>query len=145
MRHFLLISCAAVLTATFLAGCAANGGGDDANNAFSDSHIARAENQWVGTYQGIFPCQNCDGTAVMLRLNPDMTFELRSRNEGVEWIDRQSTGRFTWQENGRNINLMANNHREVYLVGRNALRLVARDGEQIPAANVNQYVLRKTN
>lgn len=62
--------------------------------------VANARNtlNWAGTYQGIFPCSRCEGTAMMITLSRDLSYSLRTRRLGIDNMDRKENGKFSWTD-----------------------------------------------
>ena len=59
---------------------------------------ARGTLNWAGTYQGIFPCSRCEGTAMMITLSRDLSYSLRTRRLGIDNMDRKENGKFSWTD-----------------------------------------------
>ncbi len=106
---------------------------------------ARHKVEWVGVYQGIFPCAGCDGIATMLKLNDDMTFALRTRELGREDIDKKSNGKFVWLEGNSKIQLQGNAHERTFRVGDGFLELLGPNGKPVQTKTPEDFVLRKTD
>lgn len=136
-------------TALLLTGCASKDKQTPAVIANTASHPvvanARSNVQWTGTYQGIFPCAGCEGVATMLKLNPDMTYALRTRQLGLEDIDRKSDGSFMWLKDNSHIVLQGKNQNRVFRVGDGFLQLTGPDGKPVPSPNPNAFYLEKTD
>lgn len=51
---------------------------------------------WVGTYQRLVPCHDCEGIAVLLRLKADGHYVLRLRHLPQDEEDQKFTGQIQW-------------------------------------------------
>ncbi|MEX5444275.1 copper resistance protein NlpE [Acinetobacter schindleri] len=99
---------------------------------------------WVGEYEGTFPCADCEAIKVELELNPDKTYELKeeyvsdtksteTKTKGSFSFDPKMTSIITLDEKGEN---------RKFFVGENFLE--ARDiqtGEKINS-NLNYRLIK---
>lgn len=115
------------------------------DNDHTDTVNARAQVPWVGTYQGIFPCAECDGVATMLILNPDMTYALRTRMLGKENIDKKSNGSFIWLPDNSHIRLLGKGRKQMFRVDDGFLELTMPDGRPIKTTEKRNFYLEKSN
>lgn len=107
---------------------------------------ARNHVSWTGTYQGIFPCTGCEGVAIMLKLNQDMTYSSRTRRLGKENIDRKSNGTFIWQRDNSHIILQEGaSQKQIFRVDDGFVQLIGADGKEIPNKNPEAFYLEKTD
>lgn len=140
MRKISLLLC------LVLAGCASTPDQTkDENKAHPEVENARTSVNWQGTYQGIFPCADCEGIATMLSLNPDMTYALRTRELGKEEIDKKSNGTFTWNKKNSHISFKIGEQVRTFRVGQGFVQLTQADGRPIKASNPERYYLEKTD
>lgn len=146
------VICQSLALSILLFGCAANNSSQPpksiakaASNMRAAVANARSNVQWTGTYQGIFPCAGCEGVATMLKLNPDMTYSLRTRQLGVEDIDRKSDGRFSWQRDNSHIVLQGKTQNRIFRVGDGFLQLTGADGKPVQSPNPDAFYLEKTD
>ena len=106
---------------------------------------AKEEIRWAGTYQGIFPCADCEGVATMLMLNPDRTYALRTRMLGKENIDKKRNGTFIWLPDNNHIRLLGKGQKQVFHVGKGFLELTQPDGRAIETDKKENFYLEKSN
>lgn len=106
---------------------------------------ARSQVAWVGTYQGIFPCTDCEGIATMLVLDPDMSYALRTRRLGKQNIDKKSNGSFIWLPDNNHIRLLGKDQKQVFRVGNGFVELTLPDGRPIETNEKRDFYLEKSN
>jgi len=101
---------------------------------------------WDGTYLGIIPCADCEGIQTTLRLNKDLTYEIKTKYLGTDEKVSGSTGTFSWNEQGNKITLEGSENiaPKYYFVGENIIKQLDMDGNQITGNLAEQYMLRKT-
>lgn len=138
-----------IAAALILSGCASDEAVNSQNGTHSPNRAAvnnaRSNVQWTGIYQGIFPCSGCEGVATMLKLNPDMTYALRTRQLGRENIDRKSNGTFRWLPDNSHIVLQGKNQNRIFRVGNGFLQLTDSNGKPVKTNNPNAFYLEKTD
>jgi copper homeostasis protein (lipoprotein) len=99
---------------------------------------------WVGVYQGVVPCADCEGIETTLRLAPDGTYELSLKYLGKSTPPFSSKGSFKWRQDGREIELQTSSGApRFYRVEENRLRQLDTRGQPIESALADKYVLRK--
>lgn len=125
----------------FLTACASFDNKDGRGGVFSEVREARSRLLWAGVYQGILPCEDCDGKALMLTLEANFDYLLRSRELGKAHIDTKESGHFVWLEGDSRIRLSESGL--VFRVGRGALELLQEDGSVF--ADRSLYLLEKTD
>lgn len=113
--------------------------------SYAEVSNARQKVKWNGVYQGIFPCSGCEGIATMLKINPDMSFELRTRELGREEMDKKSTGKFVWLSDNSHIQLQGTETKRIFRVGDGFIELMGNNGKPVAAANRKNFVLEKTD
>src|SRR5690625_4349907 len=69
-----------------------------------DGHTSQNSLDWEGTYTGTFPCADCEGIAVKLKLNEDLTYVEEFDYLGTENSYKEK-GKLKWTEDGRMIKL----------------------------------------
>ena len=101
---------------------------------------------WDGTYLGILPCADCEGIQTTLRLNKDLTYEIKTKYLGTDEKVTGRTGTFSWNEQGNKITLKVSDNigPKYYFVGENIIKQLDMDGNQITGNLADQYILRKT-
>ncbi|NOI64709.1 copper resistance protein NlpE [Vibrio sp. 99-8-1] len=133
MNHFLvalLIGCSA------LVGCQAN---SDSTDASSTADNSRTSLDWPGMYKGMVPCDDCDGTNILLELNTDGSYMLGRSYIGKMGIMSMEQGAVVWGKNGNRITV-GEMH---YQVGENQLILLDQNGQKSVNQDGNSYLLRK--
>jgi uncharacterized lipoprotein NlpE involved in copper resistance len=149
MKRFLLLTL--ILTASI--GCKSNV--DNPDNELSDDlsennkslqlHNSRNSLDWAGTYSGMLPCEDCLGVETILEIKEDETYKLTSRKTTAEdqAEEMQSSGNFTWNEEGSAINLEQEDEMPPLKVGENYLVPLDPRGFPIKAEPGNNFKLLK--
>ena len=146
MQSNKLILCT-FLGISLLAGCSS---GDSKSARTSDStqstqplKNARQSLSWLGTYQGILPCANCEGIATMLVIEDGGKYTLRTRQLGIEDKDRKYQGTYSWK-NDSTLVLSGAVQEKVFTVYNGYLQAMMPDGSPIPAHPGANYRLEKS-
>lgn len=113
-------------------------------NDYAAVKNARRKVHWEGTYQGIFPCSDCEGVAMMLTLNKDLTYNMRSQYLGKELIDRKSSGSFDWSADQSHIHIDNTQPKHYFRVGNGFLELLTPEGKSIISHGKDDFFLDKT-
>jgi len=108
-----------------------------------DIHNAKISLDWDGVYTGTIPSASGSGIDVLLKLNPDQSFELR-----YIYLDRAHnpftrTGSFQWDDTGSIITLNINDTPPYYKVAENKLFQLDMNGKPISGKLADMYVLKK--
>ncbi|GEC78504.1 copper resistance protein NlpE [Flavobacterium aquatile] len=116
----------------------------------TDSTIAVGDNSqnsldWNGTYKGTIPCADCEGIAMEITLNKDLTFTSKSVYLGKEKNEFNENGAFSWNKEGSGITTISQNKTTaMYKVGENKLiRLNSEGKENSDSKMADMYVLNK--
>lgn len=116
----------------------------------TDSTIAIGDNSqnsldWNGTYKGTIPCADCEGIAMEITLNKDLTFTSKSVYLGKEKNEFNENGIFSWNKEGSGITTVSENKTTaMYKVGENKLILLNSEGkENSDSKMADMYVLNK--
>ena len=104
---------------------------------------ARQSDVWLGTYQGILPCANCEGIATMLVLEPGGSYTMRTRQLGIEDKDRKYQGQYDWLNNSQ-LRLSGESQPKIFTIHDGYLQAAMPDGKPIPAHPGANYRLEKT-
>lgn len=104
---------------------------------------ARQSTAWQGTYQGILPCANCEGIAIMLVLEPNGQYVMRTRMLGIDDKDRKYEGTYDWQGDSM-VRLSGETQQKVFAVHDGYIIARMPDGTAIPAHPGADYRLEKT-
>ena len=97
---------------------------------------------WNGVYTGVMPCADCEGIETTLQLMKDKTYTLTRIYLGKSSEPITSSGSFTWDANGANIQLSGEDPGK-YKVGENQLMHLDKDGNRITGELASKYVLTK--
>ena len=77
-----------------------------AKQSQNDSHNSLNSLDWVGTYIGLLPCDDCKEIEKRITLHEDMTYEIRTEYIGSETpTDLIQHGVFEWSKDGSYISL----------------------------------------
>ena len=98
---------------------------------------------WIGNYEGVLPCEDCDGIQTLLTLNDDKTFFLKMEylGKGEPVVDK---GGFEWNEDKTIVTLyLQDNQTQQYLVGDGTLTVLDSQGKVPEGELANEYVLKK--
>lgn len=100
---------------------------------------------WNGTYKGIIPCADCEGIAMEITLNKDLTFTSKSVYLGKEKNEFNENGTFSWNKEGSGITTISQNKTTaMYKVGENKLILLNSEGKENSNSKMEaMYVLIK--
>ncbi|NML47477.1 copper resistance protein NlpE [Ramlibacter sp. G-1-2-2] len=102
-------------------------------------HNSRNSLDWAGAYEGTLPCADCPGIATRVELALDQTYVLSLRYIDRDAAPRVSRGTFTWDAEGRSIELQSWR----FQVREGSLALLDREGLPITGALAQNYVLKK--
>lgn len=94
----------------------------------------------AGIYQGIFPCNDCEGMEQILFLKPDSSYKQAYVNVDSNTVFSKSKGE--WKIKGNRIILAKNNEHPISLSQRND-SLFVMDIDRIPLKNPERYGLGK--
>ncbi|MCG7754198.1 copper resistance protein NlpE N-terminal domain-containing protein [Flavihumibacter cheonanensis] len=97
---------------------------------------------WNGVYTGVLPCADCEGIETTLQLMKDKTYTLTRNYLGKSSEPVTSSGTFTWDASGANIQLSGEDPGK-YKVGENQLMHLDKDGNRITGELAANYVLAK--
>jgi copper homeostasis protein (lipoprotein) len=119
-----------------------------AQKQFSErmAHSSKNSLDWVGTYRGMLPCNDCEGLQTEIKLFKHSTYELAYRHEGKDkeiFIDK---GNVRWSADGNSITFYSGNNTTEYanyLVGENQLIKLDNNGNRIVNEFSQMYVLKK--
>lgn len=108
-----------------------------------DMHTAQNSLDWNGTYNGTFPCADCEGIKTQLTLNSDSTYTLMQEYLGkTEKI--QETGKIQWKENGKSIILTSKEgYKQYFNIYEGRAVLCNAEGEESQSELAAYYILKK--
>jgi len=112
------------------------------------SDSSRNALDWIGVYNGILPCADCEGLQTKIRLNKDFTYEYEAKYLGKSDELFKVTGRFQWNKKGNTItftNLNQKTSASQYVVEENRLIQLDLKGNIITGDLSSRYILNKQN
>lgn len=107
------------------------------------AHNSRNALDWPGTYQSLLPCADCEAILTTLTLEEDGSYQIKRLYVGQDNLLFDTTGRFTWSEDGSRIQLDIGDAPDTYVVQENRLVQLDLDGEGISGELADRYVLHK--
>ncbi len=115
-------------------------------NNLIDEHSAKNSLDWLGSYWGIIPCDDCPGIELELSLNSDNSFTLFS--EYLENEDSESliSGEFNWVNGGNSVELVGFPDKEssqIFKIEENQVKYLDKNGKEIKGELANNYILKK--
>lgn len=112
---------------------------------FVNEHTAQKSLDWLGEYQGVLPCADCEGIKTTIVLNSDETFNLKQEYfDGDDSDAFEANGYFSWDETGFIITLEGDESiRRSYRVVENALIHLDNEKNKIRGELAESYRLTK--
>jgi|SRR5690554_1891144 len=98
---------------------------------------------WQGEYSGVVPCDDCPGIELTLRLDDDLSYQIKRLYIGENNISFVEEGDFRWLANGSRIVLMDSPTPNTYLVQENRLVVLNSEGNRIVGEQADHYILEK--
>ncbi|MCH7403183.1 copper resistance protein NlpE [Belliella kenyensis] len=118
--------------------------GEDLGQGFIDHHNALNSLDYMGVYKGVLPCADCEGIETIIELESGNSYVKKTIYLGKK--DQQvieSSGTFSWLEDGNTIILETEDEPNKYLVGENVLFHLDMDGNRITGELADNYRLVK--
>lgn len=118
---------------------------DSTEVVVNNEHNAKNSLDYIGMYQGVVPCADCEGIETLLTLEDETNYVLKTNYLGKK---KNSTNEFrgiySWNEAGNTI-ILSNieNAPNQYFVGENYLKQLDMDGNKIEGELAEKYVLQK--
>ncbi|MBL7766366.1 MAG: copper resistance protein NlpE N-terminal domain-containing protein [Chitinophagaceae bacterium] len=113
--------------------------------ALEEDHSSRLAVDWAGTYQGILPCQDCEGIQTTLKLDRDMSYFYRRVYLGKNEKPAEISGTFSWDPTGNIISL--NDSKALaptqFKVGENMIMKLDVKGQPMTGVQAEKNTLRK--
>ncbi len=108
-------------------------------------HNAKNSLDYIGEYQGIVPCADCEGIETSLLLEDDKNYVLKTNYLGKKHVAvNEVRGLYSWDEDGNTIVLSGiENAPNQYFVGENYLTQLDLEGNKIGGELATKYVLHK--
>ena len=111
-----------------------------------DTHTSRIALDWMGTYQGVLPCSDCDGIEATIVIYEEKRFEKWLKYLGRDGdAELHSEGDFTWEASGGVIRLEGEHGFSRFMVAENFLVHLEDAGDRYSGDLGNHYVLEKTS
>lgn len=121
-----------------------DGSSNHTTNDIPDSHTSENALDWEGSYQGVLPCADCEGIKTTIKLNRDLSYNIKDEYLGKKDGVFESQGTFKWNDGGQKI-ILSDSDRNNYFVGENRLIQLDASGNKITGDLANLYVLNKMN
>jgi len=126
----------------------ANGSSVEIKDTTPDSaHNSQNSLDWTGVYEGVLPCENCDGIETKIQLKKNLDYMLSQDylgREGVEENNINETGKFEWNKQGSTISL-GERQKLYFKVSENYLLQVFKDETKVMGDSAVKYRLTKTS
>lgn len=118
---------------------------DSTEVVMNDDHNAKNSLDYIGIYQGIVPCADCEGIETNLHLEDDKNYVLKTKYLGKkEATTNELRGIYSWSKEGNTITLSGNEKgASQYFVGENFLKQLDLKGNKIEGDLAEKYVLQK--
>ncbi len=110
-----------------------------------NEHNAKNSLDYIGQYQGIVPCADCEGIETSLLLEDDKNYVLKTNYLGRKNVAvNEVRGFYSWNEDGNTIVLSGiENAPNQYFVSENYLTQLDLEGHKISGELAAKYVLHK--
>lgn len=118
---------------------------DSTEIVVNDEHNAKNSLDYIGMYQGVVPCADCEGIETLLTLEDETNYVLKTNYLGKKKISTNEVrGVYSWNEAGNTIILSGiENAPNRYFVGENYLKQLDMDGNKIEGDLAESYVFQK--
>ncbi|MBW6480287.1 MAG: copper resistance protein NlpE [Bacteroidales bacterium] len=110
---------------------------------FYDMHNARISLDYVGSYQGVLPCADCEGIRTEVILLDESQFIRKTQYIGQDDMVFEESGIYTWDDAGNIITLQGTEKPNQYFVSENRIFHLDIDGDRIEGELADQYILVK--
>ena len=98
---------------------------------------------FLGAYQGIIPCADCDGIKTRIHLYEENQFELKMKYIGKSDSIYQYSGSYYFEEDTNKLSIENKALAFQFKLNREYLQVLSRDGHEIKADLSHRYVLKK--
>ena len=112
-----------------------------------NAHNSRNSLDWDGVYEGVLPCEDCEGIETSIRLKKNLDYVLSQHYLGraeSEENNLNETGKFEWNKQGNTISL-GERQKLYFQVSENYLLQVFKDESKVMGDSAIKYRLTKTN
>jgi uncharacterized lipoprotein NlpE involved in copper resistance len=112
---------------------------------FEDSeHNAVTSLDFMGTYEGILPCADCEGVQTVIELGVGNSYVKKTTYLGKDNNSVSETqGTFSWNDEGNTITLEGEPSPNQYFVGENVIFHLDMDGNRVMGDLADKYKLNK--
>lgn len=131
-------------------GCSKKGSKEQTTESVTDSlivvdeHNARISLDYIGEYNGVLPCADCEGIETSLALTDESNYTLKTKylGKGDDNVFEEK-GTYTWNDAGNTIVFSDSDKPNQYFVGENTLTQLDLEGNKISGNLADKYVLTK--
>jgi heat shock protein HslJ/uncharacterized lipoprotein NlpE involved in copper resistance len=117
---------------------------DSTEVVVNDDHNAKNSLDYIGMYQGILPCADCEGIETTLWIDENNYVLFTNYLGKKSKTKSEFRGSYVWNNEGNTIILEGiENAPNRYFVGENYLKQLDMDGNKIESALAEKYVLQK--
>lgn len=118
---------------------------DSSQSGMIDEHNAKKSLDYVGMYEGMLPCADCEGIETKLTLKQDNKYILRTQYLGKkEALPLVVSGSYNWDESGNVVILSGiKNAPNQYFVSENYIIQLDMQGNKITGPLAEKYILKK--
>ncbi|PRX42929.1 copper resistance protein NlpE [Salegentibacter salegens] len=112
-----------------------------------DLYSAQDSLDWAGVYEGVLPCENCDGIETSIRLKKNLDYVLSQHYLGraeAEENNLNETGKLEWNKQGNTIGL-GERQKLYFKVSENYLLQIFKDESKVMGDSAMKYRLTKIN
>ncbi len=108
------------------------------------SDYSEQKDVWIliGSYEGLLPCDDCDGIALHLSLDENMTYHLSQKYVGTDRRFEPRTGKFSFTNNIVTLHGMADEPNKYLHEDKNLIQLDW-NGNKRTGANAQRYLLKR--
>ena len=112
-----------------------------------NAHNSQNSLDWDGVYEGVLPCEDCEGIETSIRLKKNLDYVLSQHYLGrteAEEKNLNESGKFEWNKQGNTISL-GERQKLYFRVSENYLLQVFKDESKVMGDSAIKYRLTKTN
>jgi copper homeostasis protein (lipoprotein) len=112
---------------------------------FTDEHTAKNSLDWMGEYEGVLPCADCEGIVTTITLAEDGTFISKEEYKKEPNLVVEHKGTFTWDDAGFVVTLEGEGkeYKRSFKVVENAIVHLDNEGNEITGDLAQHYRLIK--
>ena len=116
---------------------------DVQNIAQESQHSSQQSLDWDGTYRGVLPCADCQGTQITIYLTKSLSYRLQVKYLGKSDSVYDQTGVFSWNKEGNTITLHNQPKPNSFFVSEGRLTKLDVSGNKITGSLAPKYILTK--